>query len=543
MDYMDDLPMSQTLGPGITASGQLSDEMRALQVASTIKQRQRQRPPVPLFNDDQTYGSQILSGQRESMPFSQSSYVDLNSQDFITPVDGSSQRDGCIGGGVRHARSPSAVDPNRLIKRARRVPLTGGSSQGVQSLSASPGPLKGDHMGTEGDSSQQQVIYGKGLSNMGIDKSAMGQRKCVRRVMSPPCCRSMFIETDAEAEDFADWRKSGPSVKDVSLLSMEKRMFKEVTFIGEGSFSKAFTVRHRIDGREYVIKRSRLPVLRTSSEFAQFVQECQVLAWLPPHPGVISYYGSWTDPVPNGGEVLYVQLEKCGLDLVQMQCLLGGVTFKEGVLIEIARQMASALDHLHSHGIAHLDVKPENIFLANNSEDCHSGQNASESNYSPFDPATGLLLPNARLVLGDFGSAVRLEAKSASTPASVREGDSRYISLELLNSDFSKLEKSDIFSLGAMMYELASGSDLPKDGQSYQDIRRGKVPLLPTATASFMRMIRLMLQEDPNKRPSASELLNMPPLKRKPASSDNIVPKSNEITQMEVMPLKENVNR
>ena len=137
---------------------------------------------------------------------------------------------------------------------------------------------------------------------------------------------------------------------------------------------------------------------------------------------------------------------------------------------------------------------------------------------SIIDADSGTLRPHMRLVLGDFGSAVRLEAQSGKTEASVREGDARYVPLELLNSDFSNLDKADVFSLGIMMYELASGCELPRDGQAYQDLRRGKVPLLPTATSSFMRLIRLLLHENPSKRPSADEILCMAPLEQKRTS-------------------------
>ena len=42
--------------------------------------------------------------------------------------------------------------------------------------------------------------------------------------------------------------------------------------LGQGSFSKVFRVRHRIDGREYAVKRSIKEVLPDSPEFSQFVQ-------------------------------------------------------------------------------------------------------------------------------------------------------------------------------------------------------------------------------------------------------------------------------
>ena len=44
-----------------------------------------------------------------------------------------------------------------------------------------------------------------------------------------------------------------------------------------------------------------------------------------------------------------------------------------------------------------------------------------------------------------------------------------------MNSDYSCLDKADMFALGATMFELASRSELPSSGQLYQDLRCGKV--------------------------------------------------------------------
>jgi hypothetical protein len=52
---------------------------------------------------------------------------------------------------------------------------------------------------------------------------------------------------------------------------------------------------------------------------------------------------------------------------------------------------------------------------------------------------------------------------------------SRYLPLEVMNSDYSRLDKADMFALGATMFELASRTELPSSGQLYQDLRHGKV--------------------------------------------------------------------
>jgi len=66
-----------------------------------------------------------------------------------------------------------------------------------------------------------------------------------------------------------------------------------------------------------------------------------------------------------------------------------------------------------------------------------------------------------------------------------------YLPLEVLNDDLSQLHKADMFSLGATLLELATRVELPTNGPLYQDLRAGKLPLLPTCTQRFAAMIRL----------------------------------------------------
>lgn len=59
-----------------------------------------------------------------------------------------------------------------------------------------------------------------------------------------------------------------------------------------------------------------------------------------------------------------------------------------------------------------------------------------------------------------------------------------------MNGQLGQLHKADMFSLGATLLELATRSELPAGGQQYQDLRAGKLPLLPTCTQRFANMVR-----------------------------------------------------
>jgi wee1-like protein kinase len=72
-------------------------------------------------------------------------------------------------------------------------------------------------------------------------------------------------------------------------------------------------------------------------------------------------------------------------------------------------QMAAALRHLHQHGMVHLDVKPDNIYMS---------------------------LDSGSYKLGDFGLVTKSNGQGR-----VMEGDGRYLPQEMLNGDHRSLEK------------------------------------------------------------------------------------------------------
>jgi hypothetical protein len=66
-----------------------------------------------------------------------------------------------------------------------------------------------------------------------------------------------------------------------------------------------------------------------------------------------------------------------------------------------------------------------------------------------------------------------------------------YLSGELLQGRTAALDKADVFALGATLYELASGAELPKAGPVYQRLRQGKVSMLPTFTTQFLNVVKV----------------------------------------------------
>jgi wee1-like protein kinase len=86
--------------------------------------------------------------------------------------------------------------------------------------------------------------------------------------------------------------------------------------------------------------------------------------------------------------------------------------------------------------------------------------------------------------LGDFGCATLIDRSLA-----IEEGDSRYMPPEMLTDTYEHLDKVDIFSLGATVYELIRGTPLPESGLA--SLREGKISLLPGHPMQFQSLIKV----------------------------------------------------
>lgn len=120
-------------------------------------------------------------------------------------------------------------------------------------------------------------------------------------------------------------------------------------------------------------------------------------------------------------------------------------------------QITKALQFIHAKGIAHLDLKPDNIYVK-----------------------------GGIYKIGDFGCATLLDK---SLP--IEEGDARYMPQEILNEQYDHLDKTDIFSLGVAIYELIRGSPLPESGPQRLNLKLGKLPLLPGHSLQFQNLLKV----------------------------------------------------
>eukprot|EP00667_Euglena_gracilis_P009305 EG_transcript_9441 len=276
---------------------------------------------------------------------------------------------------------------------------------------------------------------------------------------------------------------------DLGLLRISKRLsrrqpcppppskyetqFIELDHIGGGSFGTVYRVISRLDGQTSAIKQ-----VSSKRPMAHRLREVAALQRCAGHPGVMRLHSHWTE-----GNTLFLQLECFEGGSIVQQFPVGSDHWTEWTLTRLLHQTAETLAAVHAEGLAHLDVKAENIY-------CRSQPGADE-----------------QFVLGDFGLACDVQAcqQEDSVHQNDGEGDSRYLCRHLLNS-VAYLTEADVFSLGATIYELARGTPLPTSGEEWHQIRSGVLPGLAAYSAAFQGTLQSMMAPDPRSRPSAADV-------------------------------------
>ncbi|KAK9281241.1 hypothetical protein L1049_004137 [Liquidambar formosana] len=330
--------------------------------------------------------------------------------------------------------------------------------------------LAKDTLGVDDLKMDKTLVTGSQKNKNYVSQSAVALR-C--RVMPPPCLKNPYLKdaSEIDIDPFGNRRSKCagffPALIGGDGLSRYHTDFHEIEQIGTGNFSNVFKALKRIDGCMYAVKHSTRS-LHQDTERRKALMEVQALAALGSHENIVGYYSSWFE-----NEQLYIQMELCDHSLSINN---SNQFFTEGEVLEAMHQIAKALQFIHERGIAHLDVKLDNIYVK-----------------------------NGVYKLGDFGCATLLDK---SLP--IEEGDARYMPQEILNDQYDHLDKVDIFSLGAAIYELIRGSPLPESGPQFSNLREGKLPLLPGHSLPFQNLLKVMVDPDPVRRPSAKEVVENP---------------------------------
>ena len=204
--------------------------------------------------------------------------------------------------------------------------------------------------------------------------------------------------------------------------------------LGEGGMATvylAFDVRHERKVAVKVLKSELAAVLGAE----RFVHEIKTTASLQ-HPHILPLFDSGT----ADGFLFYV------MPFIQGETLRDRLDRETQLpvdeAIRIATDVADALHYAHEQGVIHRDIKPENILLA-----------------------------NGRPIVADFGIALAVSAAAGGrlTETGLSVGTPHYMSPEQATAEKTLTGRSDVYSLGAVLYEMLAGNP-PHTGTSAQQI-------------------------------------------------------------------------
>jgi len=135
--------------------------------------------------------------------------------------------------------------------------------------------------------------------------------------------------------------------------------FEELEPIGAGTVGSIFKVRERSTGNLYALKLLSPGISQNKLIADRFEREILVLSKLQ-HPNIVSYYGQGE----HNGQLFFVMELLAGGTVKSLLESTGPFAWHETA--DCGRQICSALQHAHNHGIIHRDIKPGNIFLSEN---------------------------------------------------------------------------------------------------------------------------------------------------------------------------------
>jgi serine/threonine-protein kinase len=229
--------------------------------------------------------------------------------------------------------------------------------------------------------------------------------------------------------------------------------------LGAGGMATVYLARDRKHDRAVALKVLR-PDLAAVLGAERFLREIRISARLD-HPHILTLI----DSGESNGLLWYV------LPYVRGESLRARLTREKQLPVDLAvslgAQVASALDYAHRHGVIHRDIKPENILL-------HEGE----------------------AVVADFGIAlaVREAGGERLTETGLSLGTPHYMSPEQAAGDPGLDARSDVYSLGAVVYEMLAGEP-PHTGPTVQVI----IAKLLTQAPTPLRLLRNTVPEPVSK--------------------------------------------
>ena len=263
------------------------------------------------------------------------------------------------------------------------------------------------------------------------------------------------------------------AVENLDLVGQRIGRYVLTACLGEGGMGEVYAAKDAELGRSVAVKLLARPAGGEAPAVARFIREAKAASALN-HPNIVTIY-----EVVHSESRFAIVMEL--VDGVSLRELCGSRQPVDRML-HLGAQVARALAAAHKQGIVHCDIKPENIMVRE-------------------DGVVKVL---------DFGLAQDLLSKESSSilPA----GTLRYMPPEQLRGEAISTA-SDVFCLGIVLYEMATGTHPFERGSIFDTMRavNESVPRAPSgvnpyAPTQLDALILRMLAKEPARRPGAAEV-------------------------------------
>lgn len=241
--------------------------------------------------------------------------------------------------------------------------------------------------------------------------------------------------------------------------------------IGHGSSGSVHTAKNSLSGEQLCVKIIEKSNMNTQEDIDFFRREVSILSALQ-HKNIAAYHDLLED-----ANNYYIFQELCqGESLTKYIEEHGPLSDR---LVDIVfRQLCSALSYIHKAGVGHRDLKPDNIIIG----------------------------PNNTIKIIDFGLSTDDNQHLRTTFC----GSLAYAAPECIRREPYIAWRSDIWSLGVIIYQIATGKLPWKTSnivQLMKQITSGQYIIPPIVPTAIKNVIIQCLNQDPSCRPSADDLL------------------------------------
>ena len=265
-------------------------------------------------------------------------------------------------------------------------------------------------------------------------------------------------------------------------MSLENFILGKI--LGKGSYGSVRIVERKEDHKIYAMKSVIINILSEKEKVNSF-NEVRLLASLK-HKNIIDYKESFFDENSKTLNIVMEYADDGDLKTKISETVKNNLYFEESTIWNVLIQTLEGLKYLHKNNIIHRDLKSANLFLTK----------------------------NGFIKIGDLNVSTIAKKGVANT----QTGTPYYASPEIWN-DKPYNSKCDIWSLGCIIYEMAT-LHVPFRGTSlhqlYCRIMKGVYPKISSRYSNELKhIIKIILNIDAQKRPSAEELLKYDIIQKK----------------------------